>query len=261
MLLAVDVGNTQTHLGVFHGKTLAHEWRAFTDPRRTPDELALLFGQFLELGDLSFSRQITGVVMSSVVPRATRGLREMTLEYFGFGPVVVEAGTKTGIKVVTDNPRAVGADRVANAVAAHDRWPDEPVIVVDFGTAITVDAVSAAGEFLGGAIAPGLDSAVAALASSTALIAPVELRAPEAATGTSTDKAVRSGIVFGAAALADGLVERIMQEIGGGAQVVATGGAAALVVEHCTRIDRIEPTLTLNGLRVIYDRNTGDGGG
>lgn len=261
MLLAVDVGNTTTHLGVFNGRTLAHEWRAFTDPRRTPDELALMFGQFLELADLSFSRQITGVVMSSVVPRATKALRDMTLEYFGFHPVVVEAGTKTGIKVVTDNPRAVGADRVANAVGAHDRWPDEPVVVVDFGTAITVDAVSAAGEFLGGAIAPGLDSSATALATATALIPPVELAAPDAATGTSTDKAVRSGIVFGAAALADGLVERIVEESGGRARVVATGGSAALVVAHCRRIETIEPTLTLNGLRVIYDRNAGSDDG
>ena len=143
MLLAVDVGNTQTHLGVFDRAVLQHEWRASTNPARTADELALLFGEFLGLADLSFSRQITGVCISSVVPRATQELREMTLRYFGFPAVVVEPGVKTGVAVVTDNPREVGADRIANAVAAHALWPDEAVVVVDFGTAITVDAVSA----------------------------------------------------------------------------------------------------------------------
>lgn len=260
MLLAVDVGNTHTHLGVFSGKQLAHEWRAFTDPRRTADELALLFGHFLELGDLSFSRQITGVVMSSVVPRATRGLREMTLKYFGFAPVVVEPKTKSGIDVTAyTNP--VGADRLANAVGAHDRWPDDDVVVVDFGTAITVDAVSAEGKFLGGAIAPGVEAAATALYSSAALIPPVELKAPEAAIGTNTARGVESGIVFGIAALTDGLVDRIVAEVGGRAQVVATGGAAAMVVEHCRRIDTIDPNLTLNGLRIIYDRNARRAGG
>lgn len=256
MLLAVDVGNSQTHLGVFNGRALAHEWRAFTDPRRTADELALLFGRFLELVDLSFSRQITGVVMSSVVPRATKNLREMTTKYFGFAPVVVEPRTKSGIDVTAyTNP--VGADRLANAVAAHDRWPDRSVVVVDFGTAITVDAVSAEGKFLGGAIAPGVEAAATALYASTALIAPVELKRPEAALGTNTSKGVEAGILFGVAALADGLVERIVDEIGGDATVVATGGSAALVVEHCRLIQTVDPTLTLNGLRIIYDRNAG----
>lgn len=256
MLLAVDVGNSQTHLGVFNGRALAHEWRAFTDPRRTADELALLFGQFLELADLSFSRQITGVVMSSVVPRATKNLREMTYKYFGFAPVVVEPKTKSGIDVTAyTNP--VGADRLANAVGAHDRWPDEDVVVVDFGTAITVDAISADGKFLGGAIAPGVEAAATALYASTALIAPVELKGPEVALGTNTSKGVEAGVVFGVAALADGLVERIVAEVGGAAHVVATGGSAGLVVDHCRRIQTVDPILTLNGLRVIYDRNAG----
>jgi type III pantothenate kinase len=256
LLLAVDVGNSQTHLGVFNGRALAHEWRAFTDPRRTPDELALLFGQFLELADLSFSRQITGVVISSVVPRATKNLREMTHKYFGFAPVVVEPKTRSGIDV-TSYTNPVGADRLANAVGAHDRWPDDDVVVVDFGTAITVDAISATGKFLGGAIAPGVEAAASALYASTALIAPVELKHPDAALGTNTSRGVEAGIVFGVAALADALVDRIVTEIGGRAHVVATGGSAALVIEHCRRIDTVEPTLTLNGLRIIYDRNTG----
>lgn len=255
MLLAVDVGNSQTHLGVFAGRDLAHEWRAYTDSRRTPDELALLFGNFLELADLSFSREITGVVISSVVPRATKNLREMTHKYFGFSPVVVEPKTKSGIDV-TSYTNPVGADRVANAVGAHDRWPDETVVVVDFGTAITVDAINAEGRFLGGAIAPGVDAAATALYASTALIAPVELKAPGVAIGTSTAKGVEAGVVFGIAALTDGLIDRIVAEAGD-AHVVATGGSAGLVVEHCRRIDTVDPTLTLNGLRIIYDRNTG----
>ncbi len=260
MLLAVNVGNSQTHIGVFGGEKLAHEWRAFTDPRRTPDELALLFSQFLELGDLSFSRQITGVVLSSVVPRATTALRQMTVTYFGFSPVVVEPKTKSGIDV-TAYTTLLGADRLANAVAAHDRWPDEHVVVVDVGTAITVDAVSDDGKFLGGAIAPGVDAAATGLYSSTALIAPVELRTPVGAIGTSTSKGVESGIVYGLAALTDGLVDRIVAEVGANARVVATGGFAEMVVAHCRRIETIDPTLTLNGLRIIYDRNSRRAGG
>lgn len=256
MLLAVNVGNSQTHIGVFRGDELAHEWRAFTDQRRTPDELALLFASFLELADLSFSRQITGVVLSSVVPRATAGVREMTVNYFGYPAVVVEPKTKSGIDV-TAYTTILGADRLANAVGAHDRWPDEHVVVVDIGTAITVDAVSSDGKFLGGAIAPGVDAAATGLYSSTALIAPVELRAPSAAIGTSTSKGVESGIVYGLAGLTDGLVDRIVDEIGGTARVVATGGSAGMVASHCRRVEVIDPNLTLNGLRIIYDRNAG----
>lgn len=256
MLLAINVGNSLTHIGVFQGEKLAHEWRAFTDPRRTPDELALLLAQFLELADLSFSRQITGVVLSSVVPRATTGLREMTVKYFGFGPVVVEPKTKSGIDV-TAYTTVLGADRLANAVGAHARWPDEHVVVVDIGTAITVDAVSPEGKFLGGAIAPGVDAAAAGLYSSTALIAPVELKPPTSAVGTSTSRGVEAGIVYGLAALTDGLVRRIVDEIGGSAHVVATGGAASTVVRHCRGVQTVDPALTLNGLRIVYDRNAG----
>lgn len=257
MLLAVDVGNTQTHIGVFQREALVHEWRASTIPDRTADELALMFGEFLALGELSFSRQITGVALSSVVPRATQELREMTERYFGFPAVVVEPGTKTGIAVLTDNPREVGADRIANAVAAHTLCDGSPVVVVDFGTAITVDAISARGEYLGGAIAPGIDTAADALFSATAQIRRVELVAPPAAIGRSTVQAVQSGIVFGTAALVDGLVERVGRELGEPAERMATGGLAGVVVPHCATLERVEPTLTLQGLRLIYERNAG----
>lgn len=259
MLLAVDVGNTQTHLGVFDRRELVHQWRAATDPRRTADELALLFGHFLELANLSFSRQITGVAISSVVPRSTQELREMTLTYFGFPAVVVEPGIKTGVAILTDNPREVGADRIANAVAAHDMYPDEAVVIADFGTAITVDAVSGKGDYLGGAIAPGIDVSSTALFASTAQIRRVELVAPDGAIGKNTTASVQSGVVFGTAALVDGLVERVIKELGGDARVVATGGLAPVVIPHCHRIDRFDPMLTLNGLRLIFERNAEHG--
>lgn len=260
MLLAVDVGNTQTHLGVFEQDKVAHEWRAATDQRRTGDEWALMFGHFLSLADLSFSRQISGVAISSVVPRATQELRDMTLNYFGFPAMVVEPGVRTGLAVLTDNPREVGADRVANAVGARDLFPDQAVVIVDFGTALTVDAVSARGEYLGGAIAPGLDTSAAALFSATAQLGRVELVAPPGTIGKSTVAAVQSGLLFGMASLVDGLVGRVIEELGGEARVVATGGLAPRVVEHCREIERVEPLLTLNGLRLIFDKNAGSWG-
>jgi type III pantothenate kinase len=258
VLLTVDVGNTQTHLGVFRGAELVHEWRAATDPRRTADELALMFGEFLSLADLSFSRQITGVAVCSVVPRATQELREMTLRYFGFPALVVEPGVRTGLPVRTDNPKEVGADRVADVVAARELYPGEAVVVVDFGTAIKVDAVSAAGEFMGGAIAPGIDTAATALFSTTAQLRRVELVAPASAIGKSTVGALQSGIIYGTAALVDGLVGRVIDELGGDARVIATGGLAPVVLEHCATIEAYEPTLTLQGLRIVYDRNAED---
>jgi type III pantothenate kinase len=207
------------------------------------------------LADLSFSREITGLAICSVVPKATQELREMTLRYFGFPAVVVESGIKTGIAVQMDNPREVGADRIANAVAAHDLFPGEDVVVVDFGTAITVDAVSAKGEYLGGAIAPGVETSATALFSGTAQIRRVELVAPPAAIGKTTIGAVQSGIIFGAAALVDGLVERLIDEMGGDARVVATGGQSASVGQYCRTIEKVEPLLTLTGLRLIFERN------
>ena len=255
MLLATDVGNSQTHLGVFSRDELVHQWRASTDQRATADELALQFGEFLSLANLSFSNQITGVAISSVVPRVTQELREMTIKYFGFPPVVVEPGTKTGIAVLTDNPREVGADRIANAVAAHELFPESAVVVVDFGTAITVDAVSAKGQYLGGAIAPGLDTSATALFSATANIRRVELVAPPTAIGKTTVSSVQSGIMLGTASMVDGLVERVTEELGGDARVVATGGLAPNIAALCRTIEKVEPILTLMGLRLIFERN------
>jgi type III pantothenate kinase len=255
VLLAIDVGNTQTHIGIFDRGDLVHEWRIATEAQRTADELALMFDGFLRNEDLSFSRQITGVAICSVVPRATQELRAMADRYFGYPPVVVEPGVRTGIAILTDNPKEVGADRIANAVAAHEMFDGQATIVVDFGTALTLDAVSAKGEYLGGAIAPGIDTSSTALFRSTAQIRRVELMAPPAAIGKSTVTSVQSGIIFGTAALVDGLVERVTKELGGDARVVATGGLAPMVIEHAHRVDVIEPNLTLTGLRLIFERN------
>src|SRR5687768_6551836 len=257
VLLAIDVGNTQTHLGVFEKTELVHEWRASTDARRSADELALMFGEFLALEGLAFSKQISGVAVASVVPRTTQQLREMTIRYFGFPAVVVEPGVKTGLAVLTDNPKEVGADRICNAVAAHSLFPDEACVIVDFGTAIKVEAITARGEFAGGAIAPGMDVAASALFAAAARLTRVELAPPSAAIGKSTVTALQSGIIFGTVGLVDGLVKRVIEELGGNARVVATGGLASVVSEHCETIERIEPTLTLRGLSLIFERNTG----
>lgn len=254
MLLAVDVGNTQTHIGIFQAEEIVAEWRTSTDPRRTADELALVFQEFLSFQDLSFSRQVSGVVISSVVPSLTAALREMVLRYFHFDPVIVEAGIKTGMPIMTDNPREVGADRIVNAVAAYT-LVGGPLIVIDFGTATTLDAVSEDGRYLGGAIAPGVQISASALWNVAAQIQKVELNTPRSVIGKSTNECVRSGVVFGAASMVDGMVERIQKELGGHAEVVATGGLAPLILHECSVVVRHEPSLTLRGLRILYDRN------
>jgi type III pantothenate kinase len=258
VLLAVNVGNTNTVLGVFRGAELEHQWRTSTETERTADELAVLFGGLLEQADLSFSNQITGVVISSVVPTSTGALRDMVERYFNFPPVIVEPGTKTGMPILTDNPRELGADRVVNALAAFSRYGG-PCIVIDFGTATTYDAVSAKGEFLGGAIAPGLQTKNASLSRETARLPQVELQAPRTAIGKNTVDAIQSALIFGTAAEADGMIERMRKEFGGDATVVATGGLAPLVVPHCQFVDEYDPWLTLEGLRLVFERNAGSG--
>jgi type III pantothenate kinase len=254
MLLAVDVGNTQTHLGVFARDEIVAQWRTRTERARTADELALTFRQFLEMNQLSFSRQITGVVISSVVPTLTSALREMVERYFHFSPVVVEPGIKTGMSIHIDNPGELGADRICNSVAAYS-LAGGPLVVVDFGTATTFDVVGQRGEYLGGAIAPGVQLSADALSQAAARLPRVELMAPRTVIGRSTVESVRSGVLLGAAAMVDGMVDRIRTEMKGELQVVSTGGLAPLILEHCTTKCRFEPTLTLTGLRILYERN------
>jgi type III pantothenate kinase len=256
VLLAVNVGNSNTVLGVFRGSTLEQQWRASTEPERTADELAVLFAGLLEQAGLSFSNQITGVVISSVVPSSTTALRDMVNRYFNFPPVLVEPGTRTGLSILTDNPRELGADRVVNALAAFDRYGG-PCIVIDFGTATTYDVVSEKGELLGGAIAPGVQTKNASLSRETARLPQVELQAPRAGIGKNTVEAIQSALVFGTAAEADGMIDRMRKELGGSATVVATGGLAPLVVPHCQFVDEHDPWLTLEGLRLVFERNVG----
>ena len=255
MLLAIDVGNTQTVLGLFQGPDLSHHWRIATMGERTADELALLFGGFLEQEGLSFSRQITGVCIASVVPDQTQALREMVYRYFHFDPVILGPGVKTGIPILTDNPKEVGADRIANAVAAFDEFGG-PAIVVDFGTATTYDAVSERGEYLGGAIAPGVQVSATGLFSATARLLRVEIGEPRSVIGKNTVESLQSGLLYGTAAEVDGMVERMQKELGGHATVTATGGLVETIAPYCHRIDRMEPWLTLKGLRLIFDKNT-----
>lgn len=256
MLLAVDVGNTITMIGVFNGNDLAQHWRVATDARRTADELALLFGGFLAFENLSFSRNVHGVVISSVVPIVTERLREMTKRYFHFSPIVVEPGTRTGIPIMRyDNPREVGADRLVNALAAHAEYGG-PGIVVDFGTSTNFDVYTRKGEFIGGVIAPGVETSMQALSAKGAQLGTVELRAPRSAIGRNTVEAMLSGAVYGFAGQVDRIVEELTAELGGEAVVVATGGLATAIVAECRQIHHHDPWLTLKGLRIVWERNT-----
>jgi type III pantothenate kinase len=253
VLLAIDVGNTEIVLGLFRSEELAWTWRISSRPERTADELAVLFGGLLAQHGLAFDRDVTGVVLSSVVPAATRAVREMTARQFGSPPVVVEPGTRTGVPILTDNPREAGADRVVNTLAAFDRYGG-PSIVVDFGTTTNFDVVSERGEYVGGVLAPGLQVGAEALYAAAAKLTWVELRAPSRTIGRSTTEALQSGLVFGAAILVDGMVERIRAELGP-ATCIATGGLAEVVIPHCRTVDEHDPWLTLEGLRLVYERN------
>ena len=259
MLLAVDVGNTETVVGLFEGSPspnqLVDQWRLSTDATRTSDELALLVRLLLAQRSLDFGDDVTGVAACSGVPRVTAALREMCTRHLGRPPVVIGPGTRTGVPIRYDNPREVGADRIANAVGALDRFTP-PLIVVDFGTATTLDAVSADGEYLGGAIVPGVGIALDALYAHAALLRRVELvEAPRQVIGTSTESAIQSGTLYGTAALVDGMVARMEVELGE-PTVVATGGLANVVAPLTRRVQHQEPWLTLHGLRVVYERNT-----
>ena len=252
MLLTTDVGNTETVLGVFDGPELAHTWRLSTQPERSADELALILSGLLEHRGLTLEK-LSGLCVASVVPDVTQQLREMAGRYLSFDPVIVGPGTKTGVAVLTDNPREVGADRIVNTLAAFTRFGG-PAIVVDFGTGTNFDGVSSAGEFLGGVIAPGLQISAATLVQRAARLTRVELEAPPSVIGTNTVAAIQSGLVFGTAGEVDGIVECIRDELGG-ATSIATGGLAPVVIPHCRTVDRFEPWLTLEGLRLVFEKN------
>jgi type III pantothenate kinase len=255
VLLAADVGNTEIVLGLFRGDDLEHTWRMSARPERTADELALMWSGFLGQVGMSFGSQVTGLVIASVVPDVTAVIREMTGRYFPFAPVIVGPGIKTGVSVLTDNPREVGADRVVNALAAFARFGG-PAVVVDFGTGTNFDVVSADGEFVGGVIGPGIQVAAATLFSRTARLTRVELSAPPTVIGKNTVEAIQSALVYGTASMVDGTIERIRGELGApDAVTIATGGLAPIVIPHCRLIDHHEPWLTLEGLRLVFDKN------
>jgi type III pantothenate kinase len=254
MLLAVDVGNTEITIGVFDGEELVQHWRAATVAERTADEHALLIGGFLAQDGLGLTDMADGVVVSSVVPRLTQALREMVHRYCRVEPLVVEPGIRTGLPILTDNPREMGADRVVNAVAAYAAYGG-PVVVIDFGTATTFDAVSERGEHLGAAIAPGIQISMNALVERTAQLRRVELVTPRSVIGKNTVESLQAGAVWGFAGQVDGIVRRMVAELGGKVTVVATGGLAGAVLDACETVQRHDPWLTLYGLRIIWDRN------
>ncbi|MDX6589843.1 MAG: type pantothenate kinase [Solirubrobacterales bacterium] len=252
MLLAVDVGNTQTHLGAFDGEELVEHWRFQTRAGATGDELAERIGGLMALRDMSLN-ELDAVCVSSVVPPLGTQYEQLTERYLEAECLLVAPGIKTGMPIRIDNPLEVGADRLVNAVAAYD-VVGGACVVVDFGTGINFDAVSAAGEYLGGAIAPGLEVSLTALVERAARIPRIELGRPEAAIGRSSRAAIQSGVVFGFAGLIDGVARRIGEELGE-ARYIATGGLAAVIVPFTETIHEVDDLLTLKGLRLIYDRN------
>jgi type III pantothenate kinase len=253
VLLTIDAGNTQTVVGLFRESELVDHWRIATVAERTSDELALMVQQFLGFHGFSFDDSITGVAISSGVPRVTAELRLMTERYFGFPALVLEPGVRTGMPILYDNPKEVGADRIANAVGAHDLYGG-PSIVADFGTATTIEAVSANGEYLGGAIFPGIEISLDALFARAAALRRVELVAPKNVIGKSTIEAIQSGAVYGFSGQVDAIVDRFEAELGP-STVVSTGGLAELIMPHSRTIQHFEPWLTLQGLRIVHERN------
>jgi type III pantothenate kinase len=256
MLLAIDVGNTNTVLGLYSGETLLADWRMETAHNRMPDEWAATLITLLAHRSHTLD-EIDAAICSSVVPPVTTAMREMAEDYLHTPLLIVEPGIKTGVKVLVDNPREVGADRIVNTLAAHMRYGG-PAIVIDFGTATTFDVVSPDGEYLGGAIAPGLRVASDALFRLTAQLRRIELVAPKSSVGKNTNHAMQSGVVWGYVGLVEGLVTRIkadMGEMGSSAKVIATGGLARLIAAHTDCMDVVDANLTLDGLRMIYELN------
>lgn len=253
MLLAVDVGNTQTHVGLFSERQLEASWRFATEAKRTGDELAVLIDSLLRLD--GFSRDdVSGLALASVVPSLTGEYVSMAAAKLGLEALVVGPGVKTGMPILTADPRQVGPDLIVDAVAALELY-GAPCIAVDFGTATTFSAVSAAGEYLGHAIAPGIEVSLDALATRAARLMKVDLADPGSVIGKNTVQSMQAGAVYGFAGQVDGIVTRMRQELGGKAVAVATGGLAPLIFEHTSTLDHLDPLLTLRGLEIIYRRN------
>jgi type III pantothenate kinase len=253
MLLAIDIGNTNVVLGVFDNEKLVENWRVGTNAQITPDEYAMIFKDLFGFAKLEF-HQIDGVIISTVVPPLLPVMTEMSRKYFKIDPLVVTHELKTGITIRYDNPREVGADRIVNAAAAYKLYGG-PIIIVDFGTATTFCAVTKNGEYLGGAICPGVKISAEALFQRASKLPRVELAKPARVIGGDTISAMQAGIIYGYAGLVDGIVQRMKKELSPDAKVLATGGLAELVSQETESIQEIKPQLTLEGLRLLYEMN------
>lgn len=254
MLMTVDIGNTSIAVGVFEGSQLRCSLRFQTDVERYPDEWAALMLNLLERNGIPVA-DVDGSIIASVVPSLITTFEEMFRRYFHTSPLVVGSGIRTGIRIVYDNPRDVGADRVVDAVAAMRLYGPPPLIVVDFGTATVFDAISADGEYIGGAIAPGIMISAEALFQRTAKLPRIELEKPKTAIGKNTVHAMQAGIVFGYVGLIEGIITRFKRELGGEARVIATGGWAKTIARETQLVDVVDADLTLEGLRYLYDLN------
>lgn len=257
MILVIDIGNTNIVLGVFEEKNLVANWRISTDRNRTADEYGVLLKELFSLSSISM-KSVESVIIASVVPPVNVLLESMSKKYFNLQPMIIGPGIKTGISIKTENPREVGADRIVNAVAAYALYGG-PLIIVDFGTATTFCCVTAKGEYLGGAIAPGIGISTEALFARAAKLPRVELIKPASVIGKNTITAMQSGIIFGFAGQVEFLVKKMKQEMDAEPQVIATGGLAEVIAQQTTVIDKINPFLTLVGLRIIFERNQSQG--
>lgn len=253
MLFAVDVGNTQSVLGLFEGAELVGHWRISTNSSLTGDELRVKVAGLLGMDGLSFD-DVAQVIVASVVPKLTAAWQEVSRRACDCEAVVVGPGLKTGMPIRYDNPHEVGADRIVNGIAAYQRFGG-PVVVVDFGTATTIDVVSEDGAYLGGAIAPGVETSAEALFTKAARLSKVDLEAPAHVIGTNTRASVQAGLILGEAAMIDGLVRRVWAELGCEATVIATGGLAERIGPLCETVGYVDLDLTLEGLRIVYERN------